>query len=52
MSESQVDLSRLLVAVGTQRLQVWKGDHRRILRKSPLVGALLRAFALMTDVRL
>ena len=45
------DLSRLLVAVGTQRLQVWKGDHRRILRKPPLVGALLRAFALMTDVR-
>lgn len=45
------DLSRLLIAVGTQRLQIWKGDHRRILRKPPLVGALLRAFALMTDVR-
>jgi hypothetical protein len=45
------DLSRLLVAVGTQRLQVWKGNHQRILRKPPLVGALLRAFALMTDVR-
>jgi hypothetical protein len=45
------DLSRLLVAVGTQRLQVWKGDHKRILRKPPLVGALLRAFALMTEVR-
>jgi hypothetical protein len=49
--EQGFDLSRLLVAVGTQRLQVWKGDHKRILRKPPLVGALLRAFALMTDVR-
>ena len=45
------DLSRLLIAVGTQRLQVWKGDHTRILRKPPLVGALLRAFALMAEVR-
>jgi len=45
------DLSRLLVAVGTQRLQIWKGDHKRILRKPPLVGALLRAFALMPEVR-
>ena len=45
------DLSRLLIAIGTQRLQVWKGDHKRILRRPPLVGALLRAFALMTDVR-
>lgn len=44
------DLSRLLIAVGTQRLQVWKGDHARILRKPPLVGALLRAFALMAEV--
>ena len=45
------DLSSLLIAVGTQRLQIWKGDHKSILRKPPLVGALLRAFALMTDVR-
>ena len=45
------NLSNLLVAVGAQRLQVWKGDHRRILRKPPLVSALLRAFALMTEVR-
>ncbi|MBK8535335.1 MAG: SCP-2 sterol transfer family protein [Candidatus Competibacteraceae bacterium] len=45
------NLSNLLVAVGTQRLQVWKGDHRQILRKPPLVNALLRAFALMTQVR-
>lgn len=45
------DLSRLLVAVGTQRLQIWKGDHKRILRKPPLVSALLRAFELMPEVR-
>jgi hypothetical protein len=45
------DLSRILVAVGTRRLQLWKGDHKRILRKPPLVGALLRAFALMPEVR-
>lgn len=45
------NLSNLLVAVGTQRLQIWKGDHRRILRKPPLVNALLRAFALMTKVQ-
>ena len=45
------DLSRILIAVGTQRLQVWKGDHKRILRRPPLVGALLRAFALMPEVR-
>lgn len=45
------DLSSILVAVGTQRLQVWKGDHKHILRRPPLVGALLRAFVLMTDVQ-
>ena len=44
------DLSRLLIAVGTQRLQIWRGDYKRILRKPPLVSALLRAFMLMTDV--
>ncbi len=44
-------LSNILVAVGTGRLQIWNGDHKRILRKPPLVGALLRAFALMTEVR-
>ena len=49
--EQGFDLSRLLIAVGTQRLQIWRGDYKRILRKPPLVGALLRAFALMTDVR-
>ena len=49
--EQGFDLSRLLVAVGTQRLQIWKGDHKRILRKPPLVSALLRAFALMPEVR-
>lgn len=49
--EQGFDLSRILVAVGTQHLQVWKGNYQRILRKPPLVGALLRAFALMTDVR-
>ena len=46
------NLSNLLVAVGTQRLQIRKGNHRRILRKPPLVNALLRAFALMTEVRM
>ena len=46
------ELSRLLLAVSTHRLQIRKGDHRRILRKPPLVGALLRAFALMPKVRL
>ena len=50
--EQGFDLSRLLIAVGTQRLQIWRGDYKRILRKPPLVGALLRAFALMTDVRI
>ncbi|MFO1423991.1 MAG: hypothetical protein U1F70_10120 [Candidatus Competibacteraceae bacterium] len=45
------DLSRILVAVGARRLQLWKGDHKRILRKPPLVSALLRAFALMPEVR-
>lgn len=45
------DLSGILVAVGTQRLQIRKGDHKRILRKPPLVGALLRAFSLMPEVR-
>ncbi len=45
------NLSNLLVAVGNNRLQIRKGDHKRILRKPPLVGALLRAFALMTEVR-
>lgn len=45
------ELSRILVAVGARRLQLWKGDHKRILRKPPLVGALLRAFALMPEVR-
>lgn len=46
------NLSNLLVAVGAQRLQIRRGDHRRILRKPPLVHALLRAFALMTEVRI
>lgn len=46
-----LDLSGMLVAVGTNRLQIRKGDHMRILRKPPLVGALLRAFALMPEVR-
>ena len=45
------DLSGILVAVGANRLQIRKGDHKRILRKPPLVGALLRAFALMPEVR-
>lgn len=45
------DLSSILVAVGANRLQIRKGDHKRILRKPPLVGALLRAFALMPEVR-
>lgn len=45
------DLSNLLVAVGGNRLQVRKGDHKRILRKPPLVAALLRAFALMTTAQ-
>ena len=45
------DLSNLLVAVGSGRLQVRKGDHKRILRKPPLVAALLRAFALMTTAQ-
>lgn len=44
-------LSDLLVAVGSNRLQVRKGDHKRILRKPPLVAALLRAFALMTTAQ-
>lgn len=44
-------LSNLLVAVGSNRLQVRKGDHKRILRKPPLVAALLRAFALMTTAQ-
>ncbi len=44
-------LSSLLVAVGNSRLQVRKGDHKRILRKPPLVAALLRAFALMTTAQ-
>ena len=44
-------LSDLLVAVGNSRLQVRKGDHKRILRKPPLVAALLRAFALMTTAQ-
>ncbi len=46
------NLSSLLLAVGNNRLQIRKGDHKRILRKPPLVGALLRAFALMTEVRM
>ncbi|MCC8998335.1 MAG: hypothetical protein LM522_02365, partial [Candidatus Contendobacter sp.] len=45
------ELPRLLLAVGNQRLQIRRGDHRRILRKPPLVSALLRAFALMPEVR-
>lgn len=45
------NLSNLLIAVGSDRLQVRKGDHQRILRKPPLVAALLRAFALMTDAQ-
>lgn len=45
------ELSNLLIAVGAQRLQIWKGDHRRILRKPLLIGPLLRAFALMTEVQ-
>lgn len=45
------ELSRILLAVGAGRLQLWKGDHKRILRKPLLVGALLRAFALMPEVR-
>jgi hypothetical protein len=45
------DLSNMLIAVGTQRLQIWKGNHRRILRNPPLVSALLRAFALLTEVQ-
>lgn len=45
------NLSNLLVAVGSNRLQVRKGDHKRILRKPPLVAALLRAFALMTTAQ-
>ena len=49
--EQGFDLPRLLVLVGTQRLQLWKGDHKRILRRPPLVNALLRAFALMPEVR-
>lgn len=44
-------LSNILIAVGAGRLQIWKGDHKRILRKPPLVSALLRAFTLMTEVR-
>ena len=46
------ELSNLLLAVSAQRLQIWKGDHRRILRKPLLIGPLLRAFALMTEVRM
>ena len=46
------ELSNLLIAVSAQRLQIWKGDHRRILRKPLLIGPLLRAFALMTEVRM
>lgn len=45
------ELPRLLLAVGNQRLQIRRGDHRRILRKPPLVNALLRAFELMPEVR-
>lgn len=45
------NLSSLLVAVGNNRLQIRRGDYKRILRKPPLVGALLRAFALMTEVK-
>mgnify|MGYP007132074484 FL=1 len=44
-------LPDLLIAVGNSRLQVRKGDHKRILRKPPLVTALLRAFALMTTAQ-
>lgn len=46
-----IDLSTILVEIGTNRFQIWKGDHKRILRKPPLVGALLRAFSLMLEVR-
>ncbi len=46
-----IDLSTILVEIGANRFQIWKGDHKRILRKPPLVGALLRAFALMLEVR-
>lgn len=49
--EQGFDLSKLLIAVGNSRLQIRKGDHKRILRRPPLVGALLRAFALMPEVR-
>lgn len=45
------DLSNLLIAVSGNRLRVRKGDHKRILRKPPLVAALLRAFALMTTAQ-
>lgn len=45
------ELARLLAAVGGHRLQIWKGNHRRILRKPPLISPLLRAFALMPEVR-
>lgn len=46
------ELARLLAAVGNRRLHICKGDHRRILRKPPLISPLLRAFALMPEVRL
>jgi hypothetical protein len=46
------ELTRLLAAVGGNRLQIWKGNHRRILRKPPLISPLLRAFALMPEVRI
>jgi len=46
------ELARLLAAVGGNRLQIWKGNHRRILRKPPLISPLLRAFALMPEVRI
>lgn len=46
-----IDLSTILVEIGANRFQIWKGDHKRILRKPPLVGALLQAFALMLEVR-
>ena len=40
----------LLMAVAADRLQLRIGDYRRILRKPPLISALLRAFTLMTEV--
>ena len=46
------ELARLVAAVGNHRLHLRKGDHRRILRKPPLINPLLRAFALMPEVRL